>query len=239
MLVAGTVAFHILAFSVLDGLRGLARFGVGSLALSVAAVALVISTTSIASERESRALSLLKLSQLSAAEILLGKILGISRFLGPAIALPMVPAAFLLALDGSAFLLTAVLVGVLFPSACAVGLSFSTLFRQSSTALTGAFAATIAWLGFVQFLAWLAPGDFGRVLLAFANPLFSVGSVTSGFATDWRSEYRDPYGGYYRDRWDWSQHQWVGWAGIIAIALIGAIAFLIAGWRLETEEGDA
>lgn len=236
--IGGAVAFHILVFSVIGELRGLARFGIGSLVLGASVVALVIATTSIASERESRALALLKLSQLSAAEILVGKILGLARFLWPAIALPMVPAVAFLALDNSAFVLTAVLVGVLFLSACAIGFFFSTVFRHASMALSAALGTTIAWLGLVPFAAsWLPPDSRGP-LLAFANPIVSVAAVVSGFASEPQSPWQSSHYRY-RDPWDFSEFQWAGWAGIIGIAFVGALSFLIAGWRLEREEGDA
>ncbi len=229
----GALAFHMLAFSVLGGVADLARAGVALLSIAAAGVTLIVASTSIATERESRALPLLSISRLSPAEIVGGKVEGLGLFLWPVAVLPIVPAIAFIGIDAVSFVVSVTMSFVLVFSAAGIGLCFSAFARRPATAVWASIAAAGAWLVLVPWSigVWCRNRCLGeQSVMTLLNPVASVVSLANGFGR--MSGERRFFGVP-------SIEPWVPYGGMILLLFVSSLAFAAATWRLSMSGGEA
>lgn len=221
----GALAVHLLLFAVIGDFRDLARGGVAILSLAAAGVTMIVASTSIASERESRALPLLSISRLTPSDILTGKLEGLWLFLWPVAILPVIPAIAFLGIDFFSFLVSVLMTFVLILSAAGIGLFFSAFAKRPATAIWASISVSSAWLALLPYaiFTWCRHGCRGEEnVIALLNPVALVLDLTAGFAR--RSGERHIF---------MTAEPWAPYGGMLLLLFVTFLAFGCATWRLS------
>jgi ABC-type transport system involved in multi-copper enzyme maturation permease subunit len=157
---------------------------------------LVLSPTSVTSEREARSLPVLLMTNLSDFAIVLGKTLGVARRVWPIWMLPIIHVALMLALFSepsrtrTAYIHPILALHILMICAytlaflCAMGMLIGTLVKNSTTAvILTLVAALVIWLGIpLAADAVNVGGNATSGLLSWTNPFYQASIVTEGAA---------------------------------------------------------
>ncbi|MHB9026890.1 MAG: ABC transporter permease [Armatimonadota bacterium] len=127
-------------------------------AVLCALIAPALTSGAISTEREHQTLDLLLLTRLSGANIALGKLLSSLSFVGIILlcALPVMAISFMLGgVDPWRFIKVLLLLASIILLFGAVGLYCSLRFQKTGTAVAVAYAACLAWVGFLPLTAVL------------------------------------------------------------------------------------
>ena len=198
-----------------------AKVAIVLLLLGGALVALIVGAGAISDERERKAMPLLRISRLSAFDVVAGKLAGLAVYLWPVAVLPTVVAAVFFWSDdaGSVVLTVLTTLCVLF-GALGFGLLFSAVARRTlvaaGSAISIAVLGTTVPLVVTELFGWR---QFEDDVLGIFDPLLSIVNVVDGFGNPYRS-----------DRF------WLGVVGLFFLVAFGLGCITIAWSALTTKE---
>lgn len=216
-------------FEALQGdnrMHDLLRVALFVLILGGALVSLITASGVIAEERDRRALPLLKLSRLSAAEIVLGKLWGLAVYLWPVAVLPMLMTAIFFGVRVPwTMLVTGATVGAVLTVSIGAGLFFSSFMRKGATAAGIAVGCALVY-GIVPPIVSdiLRFGHDGQLFLAAIDPLVTVIEVIDRFG------YRYAWAPYY------SSERAAAMTGLALQVMVGLFFAFLAWLILESKE---
>lgn len=189
-------------------------------------VALVVGSGAIAEERERRSMPLLRLSRLTAFDVLMGKLWGLFVYLWPLGILP-VGVSILFFFDTVWVpMVVTIMTGVVLFCSAATGLAFSSVSRRPATAIGLSITATIVYLVVPPML--IKYGRFHRTqdLLYVFDPLLTVVGVVDQFG-------RDYDGAWQREEF------WLSMIGLVFLVVVAVFALGAALFALYRVEEDA
>ena len=157
---------------------------------------LILSPTSVTSEREARSLPILLMTNLSDFAIVLGKTLGVARRVWPIWTLPMIHVAIMLLFCSEPsrtrrlYIHPVLALHMLMICAytlaflCAMGMFIGTRAKNSTTAvILTLVVALVIWMGIPLAAGAVENGRYGEVtsrILTWTNPFYQAGIVTEG-----------------------------------------------------------
>jgi len=189
-------------------------------------VSLVVGSGAIAEERERRSMPLLRLSRLSAFDVLYGKMWGIFVYLWPLALLPIGTSILFFYDTRWVPMVVTITTGVILASAASVGLAFSSFSRRPATAVGLAITFSIVYVVVPPML--IKFGRFNRTqdLLYVFDPLLTVVGVV------------DQFGRNYDGAWG-REEFWLSLVGLLFLTLVGVFSLWVALVALYRTEEDA
>ena len=188
-------------------------------------VALVVGSGAIAEERERRSMPLLRLSRLTAFDVLMGKLWGLFVYLWPLAILPIGVSILFFFDTVWVPMVVTIMTAVVLSCSAATGLAFSSFSRRPATAVGLSITTTIVYLVVPPML--LKYGRFHRTqdLLYVFDPLLTVIGVVDQFGRD------------YDGSWE-REEFWFSLLGLVfltVVAVVGVWAALVALYRVEED----
>lgn len=189
-------------------------------------VAIVVGSGAIAEERERRSMPLLRLSRLTAFDILLGKLWGLFVYLWPLGILPvLVSIVFFFDSLWVPVLVTVMTAIVLFCGA-SVGLAFSAFSRRPATAVGLSITFGIVYIAVPPMLIKYGQFHLTEDLLYVFDPMLTVVGVVVQFG-------RDYSGAWHREEF------WFSLVGLVFLTVVAVLALSGALAVLYRREEDA
>lgn len=224
---AWTLATIVDALQGDNNVRELSRVALFILIGGAALVALVTASGAIAEERDRRALPLLKLSRLSAGDLVLGKLWGLAVYLWPVTVLPIALAAVFygvrdpMAVFGTMALLAANLV-----IATGAGLFFSSFSQKAATAAGFALGVALVYTIVPPIVVeFLRVGRSSQRLLMAIDPLISTIEVLDRFGRS--------------NAWEYGPtDQMLAMGGLVFQSIAGMMLAMVA-WRILDAREEA
>lgn len=190
-----------------------------------AVIALVVASGAIAEERERRSMPLLRLSRLSALDVLLGKLWGLFVYLWPFGILPVGTSILFFYDSPWVPVATTIMTAVYLIAGTGFGLAFSSISRRPATAIVAAITSMIVYVSVPLALAKFGMFDRLKDLLFVFNPLMTIFGILDQF--------RRRSGG----PWD-REEFWLSLVGLlflVCVAVFGLWASLVALYRKEED----
>jgi ABC-type transport system involved in multi-copper enzyme maturation permease subunit len=187
-------------------------------------VALIVGSGTLAEERERRAMPLLKLSRMTAGDLLLGKAWGLMVYLWPIAVLPVLVAGFFFwKEDPFAVAMTLSLTAVVLFSSAAVGLFFSSFAPKAATAIGVAIAVVLVYSVVPPLIVEFARMHSADDLLTIFNPFATMLNVI------------DEFGRVYQPRVE-KQSFWLSIVGVGFLMTSGVGCMILSWSSLMTRE---
>lgn len=190
-------------------------------------VALVVGSGAIAEERERRSMPLLRLSRLSAFDVLSGKLWGLFVYLWPLALLPIGTSILFFYDTTWVPMLVTVTTLVFVGTAATVGLAFSSFSRRPATAVGLSITFSMVYVVVPPILI-----KFGRFndgtqdLLYVFDPLLTIVGIVEQFGRNYEGS--------------WGREEfWLSLIGLLFLALVGVFALWVALVALFRVEEDA
>lgn len=227
VLLAGLVTAGALLASVFDNDdEDFGRIAIFLLTAGAGVVGLVIGSGAIAEERERRSMPLLRLSHLSAFDVLAGKLWGLFIYLWPLLLMPLGVSLLFFWRDLWTPMMVLLMSGVIVFCCASVGLAFSSLTRRPASAVGLAVSSALVYVivppMLVKFL------DLRRIegLLWVFDPLLTIVGIVDRFGR--------PLDGF-RSR----EEFYLSLVGLIFLAVVGlaGLWFSLAVLYRKDEEG--
>lgn len=188
-------------------------------------VALIVGSGAIAEERERRSMPLLRLSRLTAFDVLSGKLWGLFLYLWPLAVLPVGTSILFYYETMWVPVLVCIASAVVLFSGAAVGLAFSSFARRSATAIGLSITFAIAYVSVPMVL--IKFGRFHRVqdLLFVFNPVMMLAGIA------------DHLGMRHGGAWK-REEIWLSLVGLLFLTVVGVFSLGVALVALYRTEED-
>lgn len=189
-------------------------------------VSLVVGSGAIAEERERRSMPLLRLSRLTAFDVLSGKLWGLFVYLWPLAVLPVGTSILFFYDTRWVPALVTVTAGVMLFAGAAIGLAFSSLSRRPATAIGLSITFAIVYVVVPPMLVKF--GQFHRTenLLYVFDPLLTVVGIV------------DQFGRNYDGAWS-REEFWLSLIGLLFLTVVGVFSLWVSLVALYRREEDA
>ena len=224
---AWTLATIVDALQGDNNVRELSRIALFILIGGAALVTLVTASGAIAEERDRRALPLLKLSRLSAGDLVLGKLWGLAVYLWPVTVLPVALAVVFYGVrDPMAVFETMALLGANLVIATGAGLFFSSFSQKAATAAGFALGVALVYTLVPPIVVeFLRVGRTSQRVLIAIDPIISTIEVLDRFGRS--------------NAWDYGRtDQMLAMGGLVFQSIAGAMLAMVA-WRILDAREEA